>query len=240
MTRSPMSPNALPACWAPSPDSCRTWTRRASWTRCAAPSPRRRRTRPTPCGRRCSWPTTWPGSRWWPGAKAFGADLEPPVEVNPKDRRFADPAWAGNPFFYGTRLTYLAACRWAREAVGAAPVAPDVARKAGMFVDLIAGRVVAHQLPAVEPRRAQAGVRHGRGRASSRARGSSSTTCATTAAVRARSTPAASRWAATSPSRPRRWCSATTSWSCCSTSRRPSRCTPRRCWRARRGSTSTT
>ncbi|HKQ41764.1 MAG TPA: alpha/beta fold hydrolase [Pseudonocardia sp.] len=71
------------------------------------------------------------------GAKAFGADLEPPVEVNPKDRRFADPAWAGNPFFYGTRLTYLAACRWAREAVGAAPVAPDVARKAGMFVDFI-------------------------------------------------------------------------------------------------------
>src|SRR6478736_4034771 len=71
------------------------------------------------------------------GAKAFGADLEPPVEVNPKDRRFADPAWAENPFFYGTRLTYLAACRWAREAVGAAPVAPDVARKAGMFVDFI-------------------------------------------------------------------------------------------------------
>jgi len=71
------------------------------------------------------------------GAKAFGADLEPPVEVNPKDRRFGDPAWAENPFFYGTRLTYLAACRWAREAVGAAPVAPDVARKAGMFVDFI-------------------------------------------------------------------------------------------------------
>src|SRR4029079_2757866 len=42
-----------------------------------------------------------------------------------------------NPFFYGTRLTYLAACRWARAAVGAAPVAPDVARKAAMFVDFV-------------------------------------------------------------------------------------------------------
>ena len=71
------------------------------------------------------------------GAKAIGTDLEPPVPVDPKDRRFGDPAWSGNPLFYGTRLTYLAACRWARDVVATAPVAPDVARKASMFVDLL-------------------------------------------------------------------------------------------------------
>jgi poly[(R)-3-hydroxyalkanoate] polymerase subunit PhaC len=71
------------------------------------------------------------------GAKAVGTDLEPPVPVNPKDRRFGDPAWSGNPLFYGTRLTYLAACRWARDVVAAAPVAPDMARKATMAVDLM-------------------------------------------------------------------------------------------------------
>ncbi len=71
------------------------------------------------------------------GAKAVGADLEPPVPVDPKDRRFSDLAWSENPLFYGTRLTYLAACKWARDVIAAAPVAPDVGRKAGMFVDLM-------------------------------------------------------------------------------------------------------
>jgi polyhydroxyalkanoate synthase subunit PhaC len=71
------------------------------------------------------------------GAKAVGAEMEPPVVVDPKDRRFADPAWSGNPLFYGTRLTYLAACRWAREVVGSAQVDKTVGVKATMAVDLM-------------------------------------------------------------------------------------------------------
>jgi polyhydroxyalkanoate synthase subunit PhaC len=71
------------------------------------------------------------------GAKAVGAEMEPPVAVDPKDRRFADPAWSGNPLFYGTRLTYLAACKWAREVVGSAQVDEEVGVKARMFVDLM-------------------------------------------------------------------------------------------------------
>ncbi len=70
-------------------------------------------------------------------AMAMGAELEPPVAVDPKDRRFADPAWSGNPLFYGTRLTYLAACRWAREVVGSAQVDEEVGVKARMAVDLM-------------------------------------------------------------------------------------------------------
>ncbi len=74
---------------------------------------------------------------WVAAAKAIGTDLAPPVPVDPKDRRFRDPTWSENPLFYGTRLTYLAACRCARDVVAAAPVSHDVARKAGMAVDLM-------------------------------------------------------------------------------------------------------
>src|SRR5918998_3826050 len=60
----------------------------------------------------------------------LGSEVEPPVPVDPKDRRFADPAWSTNPFFFGTRLAYLSTCRYARDVVGAANLDADVARKA--------------------------------------------------------------------------------------------------------------
>src|SRR5687767_13847922 len=49
------------------------------------------------------------------GAHWLGREMEPPVPVNPKDRRFADPAWTGNPAFYALRLAYLSASRFARD-----------------------------------------------------------------------------------------------------------------------------
>src|SRR4051794_41844604 len=39
----------------------------------------------------------------WPGH-----EVPPPVPVDPKDRRFADPAWTNNPVFQSVRLSYLA------------------------------------------------------------------------------------------------------------------------------------
>ena len=36
--------------------------------------------------------------------------VDPPVAVT-SDRRFADPAWSGNPFFFALRQYYLAACQ---------------------------------------------------------------------------------------------------------------------------------
>ena len=50
----------------------------------------------------------------------LGRTPQPPVEVDPKDRRFAAPAWDTNPLFYGIRLAYLAAARSARDVVGSA------------------------------------------------------------------------------------------------------------------------
>jgi polyhydroxyalkanoate synthase len=67
----------------------------------------------------------------------LGRDAAPPFEVDPKDRRFADPSWAANPVYYSVRLGYLAASRFAREVVGSAALEPDAARKAAMAVDLL-------------------------------------------------------------------------------------------------------
>jgi polyhydroxyalkanoate synthase len=66
----------------------------------------------------------------------FGREIESPVPVDPKDRRFADPAWSTNPLFYGVRLAYLSSCRFARDVVAAAAVDDDVARKAELALNL--------------------------------------------------------------------------------------------------------
>jgi polyhydroxyalkanoate synthase subunit PhaC len=66
----------------------------------------------------------------------FGREIEAPVPVDPKDRRFADPAWSTNPFFYGIRLAYLSTCRFAHDVIGAANVDDDVARKAELALNL--------------------------------------------------------------------------------------------------------
>ena len=59
------------------------------------------------------------------GAKWLGRDITPPVEVDPKDRRFAAPAWESNPAYYSIRLAYLAAAKAAREVVGSAEIEAD-------------------------------------------------------------------------------------------------------------------
>src|SRR3954467_459080 len=70
-------------------------------------------------------------------AECPGGEGGPPVPVDPKDRRFADPAWSTNPWFYGVRLSYLAASRFARNLVGSASLEPEVARKAEMATELM-------------------------------------------------------------------------------------------------------
>ena len=67
----------------------------------------------------------------------FGRDVEPPVAVDPKDRRFADPAWNANPVYYSVRLGYLAACRFARDVVGGASMEADAAKKAALALGLL-------------------------------------------------------------------------------------------------------
>jgi polyhydroxyalkanoate synthase len=67
----------------------------------------------------------------------LGTEAEPPLPVDPKDRRFADPAWSASPAYFTVRQTYLAACRFAREVVAAADLDDETARKAAMATDLL-------------------------------------------------------------------------------------------------------
>jgi polyhydroxyalkanoate synthase len=71
------------------------------------------------------------GSRW------FGVDAQPPITVDPKDRRFADPAWDTNPAFYSVRQTYLSMCRYCREVVGSASLEAGAKAKATLALDLL-------------------------------------------------------------------------------------------------------
>jgi polyhydroxyalkanoate synthase subunit PhaC len=73
---------------------------------------------------------------WVAATRWFGREIDTPVPVNPKDRRFADPAWSTNPWFYGMRLAYLSSCRFARDVVTAAALDDDVARKAELALNL--------------------------------------------------------------------------------------------------------
>lgn len=70
-------------------------------------------------------------------ARLLGQDTEPVLPVDPRDRRFADPAWETNPAFHAIRQIYLAAARCARDLVDGAALDPDTARKARMATDLM-------------------------------------------------------------------------------------------------------
>src|SRR4051794_25294354 len=65
----------------------------------------------------------------------FGREIESPVPVDPKDRRFSDPAWSTNPLFFGMRLAYLSTCRYARDVGGAASLEGGVAGKGGLALN---------------------------------------------------------------------------------------------------------
>jgi polyhydroxyalkanoate synthase len=69
--------------------------------------------------------------------RLLGAEPEPPVPVDPKDRRFADPAWNTNAAYYSARLAYLATCRFAREILKSADLEADTAHKATLALELL-------------------------------------------------------------------------------------------------------
>ncbi len=70
-------------------------------------------------------------SRW------LGGGAEPPVVVDPNDRRFADPAWNDNPFYYGVRLSYLVACRFSERLVDSAGLNRHTTDKANLALSLM-------------------------------------------------------------------------------------------------------
>src|SRR5947209_9404824 len=75
-------------------------------------------------------------------ALALGRPTEPAVAPAPRDRRFADPAWQKNPFFFGTAQMYLAWSRLLRDVADKSDLEPPVAQKAefavGALIDALA------------------------------------------------------------------------------------------------------
>jgi polyhydroxyalkanoate synthase len=75
-------------------------------------------------------------TRYWAGMaaaglatfqRAAGAGGGAPISADPKDRRFADPAWKDNAWFFALQQNYLLGARLLRELVEAADL-PDSAR----------------------------------------------------------------------------------------------------------------
>jgi poly[(R)-3-hydroxyalkanoate] polymerase subunit PhaC len=67
----------------------------------------------------------------------FGAELESHVDLDPKDRRFADPAWSDNPVFYSLRLMYEIAGHYGDELVDGSGVDALTREKAGVALGLL-------------------------------------------------------------------------------------------------------
>ena len=75
-------------------------------------------------------------------ALALGRPVAPVVEPPPKDRRFTDPAWQSNPWFFGAGQMYLAWSRFMRDvAAGAVRAGPGLddstAQKARFAVEAL-------------------------------------------------------------------------------------------------------
>jgi len=70
-------------------------------------------------------------------ASWLGSEAPPPVRLDPKDRRFADPAWKDNPAFYALRLFYQAASDLTDDLIDSAGVNPVTAAKARMATHLL-------------------------------------------------------------------------------------------------------
>jgi polyhydroxyalkanoate synthase len=77
-------------------------------------------------------------ARIWPVAisRWLGSEVAPPVPFDARDRRFADPAWEGNPGYFAVRQAYLAARRLSEDLLAAGHGNPLASQKAQLAVGL--------------------------------------------------------------------------------------------------------
>jgi polyhydroxyalkanoate synthase subunit PhaC len=69
-------------------------------------------------------------------ARWLGAEAQPPVPVS-DDKRFSDPAWAGNPAFFALRQCYLAAVRFNAALLAAGSGDPMADAKASLATSFL-------------------------------------------------------------------------------------------------------
>jgi polyhydroxyalkanoate synthase len=77
-------------------------------------------------------------ARIWPVATSrwLGSEVAPPVPLDARDRRFADPAWDDNPGYFAVRQAYLAARRLSEDLLAAGRGNPLADLKAQLAVGL--------------------------------------------------------------------------------------------------------
>jgi polyhydroxyalkanoate synthase subunit PhaC len=69
--------------------------------------------------------------------RLIGADLSPPVEIDARDRRFADPAWSDNVGFSALRMAYLAMSQLSERIIAGAKLDSMTDEKARLAVNLM-------------------------------------------------------------------------------------------------------
>lgn len=69
--------------------------------------------------------------------RAVGIDLDGPLQPAPRDRRFADPAWAQNPVFHGILQSFLLHEQFVHDLVDAAHLPPEDDRKARFIAQFL-------------------------------------------------------------------------------------------------------
>jgi polyhydroxyalkanoate synthase subunit PhaC len=84
-------------------------------------------------------------------ARWLGSTEPPPVRLDPKDRRFADPAWTDNPAFYGLRLLYQATSDLTDDLIEGADLSPVTAAKARMATRLLLDAIAPTNFLATNP-----------------------------------------------------------------------------------------
>ena len=92
-------------------------------------------------------------------ARWLGSDREPPVPVDERDKRFADPAWDANPGWFALRQAYLAARRLGEDLLAAGRGDPVTDQKARLAVGLAFDALAPTNFLPDQPGRAEAGVR---------------------------------------------------------------------------------
>jgi poly[(R)-3-hydroxyalkanoate] polymerase subunit PhaC len=81
----------------------------------------------------------------------LGSPMPPPVQLNPKDRRFADPAWSENPAFYSLRMSHQAFAEFMDQLVTAAGLERSQEAKARLMAGLIADALAPTNFFATNP-----------------------------------------------------------------------------------------
>jgi hypothetical protein len=134
-------------------------------------------------------------ARIWPVAASrwLGSEVAPPMPIDARDRRFADPAWDDNPGYFAVRQAYLAARRLSEDLPSASASTPSPRRISWPPTPPQSRRHSRPAVPACWPVPAI-----------------SSTIWRTTADARARSIRHRSSWAGTSQQPRDGWSSATT------------------------------